>query len=81
MPDRRERRLDRAGGADALPADGRNALERHQLVAILRQLLGRLRIFLAAGVDGDLERRPGIIPGLKPSRSAAAPAWRGARRF
>ena len=60
---------------------GWKAVEGHQLVAILRQLLGRLRLLLAAGVDKALERGLGIIPGLKPSRSAAAPAWLGAGRF
>ncbi len=74
-------RLDRVGRADALPVRGGKAVEGHQLVAILRQLLDCLRILLAIGVDEAFERRLGIIPGLKPSRSAAVPAWPEAGRF
>ncbi len=61
MPDRGERRLDRVGGADALPVRGRKAAGRQQLVAVLRQLLGRLRLLFPVGIDQDIERGLGAI--------------------
>ncbi len=43
---------------------GRKAAGCQQLVAVLRQLLGGLRTFLAAGVDEALERGLGMVPAL-----------------
>ncbi len=57
MADRRKRRLDRVGGADALPVRGRKA-------AGCRQFLDRFRLLLPIGVDKPLERRLGMVPGL-----------------
>ncbi len=65
VADRGKGRLDRVGGADALPVLGREVEEVHRLLAILDQLHCGLGILVLVAGQETVEGPVGLVPGLR----------------